>query len=328
MDLGAPPRGPELLLPTTPCLQDPWACPVARPGRPVPALRFLAGSLRPRPGRLHADSRGAALAAPLLAVLSSPWGHDGWGGPGPRDRVQRPRVPPFRKTHGEQVQVSADGHSRCRCRSCDRGRGAPGAPPSPVARSCHLSARATHRHGAFAEVTPRGQCHQPGTPTALRAGGLDAAHCPQPRAAAGWAGGTGANSKRDDPQGPGRGAEQSRSQCWGLPWLSQPGGQRQSRSQCWGLPWLSKPGGAGTRRRDGMRGGPPETPGWSPESSGRHWCPRGPGVPSACSGTALTAFVVGPTFRGQPVLLLRLMCLLGNPPFPLALHVSVCNFFL
>lgn len=167
----------------------------------MPALRFLAGSLQPPPGlspcRLRRRCSGRA---PVGCPLTPVGGMTGGAALGCAIGYSAHGHPPSSRLTGN------------RCRSAQMGTlvvaevaeevvGALGAPPSPLAPSCHLSAWATHQHGAFAKVTPRGQCHQPGTPTALRAGGLDSAHCPQPRAAAGWAGGTRANSKRDDPQG-------------------------------------------------------------------------------------------------------------------------------
>ena len=190
---------------------------------PPPAQGALAGAQVPR--RLAAAPARVVPAPTPEALL---WPRPSWGPliPVGAGRVGRPWAarPGTAPTGTPLPQDSRGTGARQRRRqlslqvqkSRPRSWGALGAPPSPVAPSRHLSARATHRHGAFAEVTPRGQCHQPGTPRALRAGGLDAARCPQPRAA-GWAGGTGANSKRDDPQGPGPGAEAVQAPVLGSP---------------------------------------------------------------------------------------------------------------
>lgn len=93
-------------------------------------------------------------------------------------------------------------------------------------------------------------------------------------------------------------------------------GQRQSRSRGWGRGWVSQSGGAGTRWRDQMLGGPSETPGRGPKSSGRRWCSREPAVPSACCGAASTLSVVRcPDLQrsaGAPAVS---GCLLRDPPF-------------
>lgn len=128
MDLGAHPRGPEPLLTAPPrdTVPSRFVGLSRRPYRVPCAGSQVPGWLSAAPARVVSTPTPEALLWPRSCWLSSHprGGHDGWGGPGPCDRAQRPRAPPFLETHGEQVQVSADGNSRS-CRSRGGGCGEP-----------------------------------------------------------------------------------------------------------------------------------------------------------------------------------------------------------
>lgn len=113
MDLGAHQRGPEPLLAAPPRDTVPSRF-VGLPRRPyrVPcAGSQVPGWLSAAPVRVVSTPTPEALLWPRSCWLSSHprGGHDGWGGPGPCDRVQRPRAPPLPRDSRGRVQSAQTG---------------------------------------------------------------------------------------------------------------------------------------------------------------------------------------------------------------------------